>query len=83
MKRKTTLEKLQDQKKNLEFNVDKLQETINYLTNQIEDVREQGKYYVARYIDNGMRSAINKMNKNSNRINELNREIKSLSSLQE
>ena len=83
MKRKTTLEKLRDQKKNLEYNVDKLQETINYLTNQIGDAIEQGKDYVARYIDNGMRSAINKMKKDSNRINELNREIKSLSSLQE
>tara|TARA_R100000231_G_scaffold49342_3_gene42090 strand:+ start:315 stop:560 length:246 start_codon:yes stop_codon:yes gene_type:complete len=81
MKRKTTLEKLQYQKKELEYHVNQLQEVIDYLTNQIEEVREHGKHYVARYIDSGMRSAMNKRDRNTSRINELDREIKSLSSL--
>jgi|TARA_R100001460_G_scaffold99032_1_gene142158 phage shock protein A len=81
MKRKTTLEKLQYKYKELEYHVNQLQMVIDYTNNQIEELREHGKHYIARYIDSGMRSAINKRDRNISRMYELDREIKSLSSL--
>ena len=81
MKRKTTLEKLQYQKKELEYSVNKLQEVVDYLENQIKELKEFGKNYLATFVDKGLSSAYTKMDRQSSRINELDREIKSLSSL--
>jgi polyhydroxyalkanoate synthesis regulator phasin len=81
MKRKTTLEKLQYQKKELEYSVNKLQEVVDYLENQIKELKEFGKNYLATFVYKGLSSAYTKMDRQSSRINELDREIKSLSSL--
>jgi len=81
MKRKTTLEKLQYQKEELEYSVKKLQEVVVYLEKEIKGLKEFGKNYLATFVYKGLSSAYTKMDRQCSRINELDREIKSLSSL--